>query len=334
MNFKEQYWKYSLIALILGIGAILFIKFIPFLSGILGASTIYILVRRQMFYLTGKRRIRRSFVALLMLAEAALCFLIPISLGIWLFINKLQDVNLDPQAFIHFAEHLADLIHEKTGYNVLDKTNIMSVVSALPRLGQWLMGGIGSFSVNVFVLLFVLYFMLIGGRQMERYVFELLPFNEKNKRKVLREINMIVKSNAIGIPLQALIQGMIAMTGYYIFSTPSPLLFGFFTCLATVIPIVGTALVWVPLVIYLAFVGDWVQAAGLLVYAVAIITNVDNLIRFVLQKQMADIHPLVTIFGVVIGLSLFGFMGIIFGPLLLSVYILCIRIFKDEYLEK
>lgn len=334
MDFKEQYWKYSLIALILGLGAILFMKFVPFLSGILGATTIYILVRKQMFYLTEKKRIRKSFVALLMLGEAALFFLIPISLGIWLFIKQLENINLDPQAFIGFIEHVAELIEEKTGYNVLNKANIMSVVSAIPRVAQWLMGEISSFAVNVFVLLFVLYFMLIGGRHMEQYVFELLPFNRKNKRNVLQEIDMIVKSNAIGIPLQALIQGVIAMAGYYLFHTPSPFLFGFFTCLATVIPILGTALVWAPLVAYLGITGDWVHAIGLLIYSLVIITNVDNVIRFVLQKQMADIHPLITIFGVVIGLALFGFMGIIFGPLLLSIYILCISIFKEEYLEQ
>ena len=70
--------------------------------------------------------------------------------------------------------------------------------------------------------------------------------------------------------------------------------------------------------------GDWVNAAGLTAYALIIITNVDNLIRFILQKKMADTHPLITIFGVIIGLSLFGFMGIIFGPLLISIFILCL----------
>ena len=70
-----------------------------------------------------------------------------------------------------------------------------------------------------------------------------------------------------------------------------------------------------------------------MIYAALIITHVDNLIRFVIQKKMADIHPLITIFGVIIGLPLFGFMGVIFGPLLLSIFLLCADIFKREYLE-
>lgn len=68
-------------------------------------------------------------------------------------------------------------------------------------------------------------------------------------------------------------------------------------------------------------------------FALIVITNVDNLARFILQKKIADIHPLITIFGVVIGLSLFGFMGVIFGPLLISIFLLCLNIFKKEYLD-
>lgn len=81
---------------------------------------------------------------------------------------------------------------------------------------------------------------------MEKYIYELLPFSDTNKKNVLKEINMIVRSNAIGIPLLAVIQGGIATLGYYLFDIPSALLFGFLTCFATVIPIVGTSIGMVP----------------------------------------------------------------------------------------
>ena len=109
---------------------------------------------------------------------------------------------------------------------------------------------------------------------MEKYIYELLPFSDTNKKNVLKEINMIVRSNAIGIPLLAVIQGGIATLGYYLFDVPSALLFGFLTCFATVIPIVGTALVWFPLAAYLALSGDWTHAIGLLLYCGLIVTNI------------------------------------------------------------
>ena len=82
MSLKESYWKYSLIIIILVMGIILFIEFIPFLGGILGAFTIYILLRKQLQYLTEKKRLNRSLVAILLLLETILCFLIPLSLAV------------------------------------------------------------------------------------------------------------------------------------------------------------------------------------------------------------------------------------------------------------
>ncbi|MCD8262534.1 MAG: AI-2E family transporter [Bacteroides sp.] len=333
MTVKERYWRYSLVAITLVLGGIIYMESRPFLSGVLGAITIYLLVRKQMVYLTRKKRIKRVPAALLLLGEAVLCFLIPLGLVVWLCVHMVQSIDLDPSSLISSIEHISDLVKEKTGYNLLQAENLTSLVSYAPRIGQYIMGGISSFAINIFFLLFILYFMLIGAEPMERYVYEILPFNPKNKRVVLNEINLIVKSNAIGIPLLGIIQGVIAMIGYMLFGCPTPVLFGVLTAFATIIPIVGTALVWFPLMIYLALTGDWGNFIGLTLYSLLIVTNIDNFIRFLLQKKLADTHLIVTFFGVIIGITFFGFMGVIFGPLLLSGFLLCVNIFKNEYLD-
>ena len=333
MSVKEQYWRYSLIAIIIVLGIVLFQQITPFLGGLLGALTIYILVRKQMIRLTTKRKMKRSTAALLITTEAVFFFLIPISLVVWMLVDKLQNLNLDPQSIIAPIEEIAGIIKSKTGYDVLGSDTTSFIVSALPRIGQAVMGGISSFVVNLFVLVFVLYFMLIGGIKMEAYVNAILPFNATNTEHVIHEINKIVRSNAIGIPLLAVIQGGVAMIGYFIFGAPNALLLGFLTCFATVIPMVGTGLIWFPVAVYMALTGDWPNAIGLAAYGGIIVSQLDNLIRFILQKKMADTHPLITIFGVVIGLSLFGFMGVIFGPLLLSLFFLFVDMFKREYLD-
>lgn len=334
MSIKEQYWKYSLIAIIIGLGIILFRQIIPFLGGLLGALTIYILVRKQMIHLSEKRNMKRSLAAILITGEAILCFLVPLALVVWMLVINLQSINLDPQTIISPFEEAASIIKAKTGYNILGGDIISYIISVLPSIGQTLMGGISSFAVNMFVLIFVLYFMLIGGKKMEQYINNILPFNEINTQNVVHEINMIVRSNAIGIPLLALIQGGVAMIGYWIFGAPNILLSGLLTCFASIIPMIGTSLVWVPIAIYMALIGNWLQAFGLALYGALIISQLDNLIRFIIQKKMADIHPLITVFGVVIGLSIFGFMGIIFGPLLLSLFFLFVDMFKREYLDE
>ncbi|EGK00721.1 MULTISPECIES: AI-2E family transporter [Dysgonomonas] len=333
MTIKEKYWQYSLIIIILFMGVILFHYFSPLFSGILGASTVYILVRKQMFYLTGKKKFGKNLAASLILVEVVMCFLIPLAIAVWLLIQELQGINLNLTSSIESVQEVIAMVKERTGYNILSTDNLVSAAAYLPKIGQILIGSVSSFAVNSVVMLFVLYFMLIGGPQMEAYLNDLLPFNNENKKDVLREIDVMVKSNAIGIPLLASIQGIFATLGYIIFGVPDPILFGFLTCFATIIPIVGTMFIWLPLVIYMAITGDWLNAIGLTAYSLIVISNVDNLLRFILQKKIANTHPLITVFGVVIGLPVFGFWGVIFGPLFLSMFILLVDIFKRGYLD-
>lgn len=331
-EIKEQYWRYSLVVIILLLGVVIFFKITPFLGGLLGASTLYVLLRGQMFYLTEKKHWRKWIMALLLLLETIIFCLIPIGLVVWLFVSKLQAVNLDPQSLLEPVQHVAELIREKTGYDVLSRTNLNALLGVLPRIGQVLMGSISSFVINVVVLLLILYFMLTGGKKMEAYVRNILPFNRRYKKDVLHEFHLVVRSNAIGVPVLAVLQGATAFLGYYLFGVPEALLWGVISCFATIIPVIGVAIVWIPLMLYIGVTGHWGMAVGLAAYCLVVVANVDNLIRSVLQKKMADTHPLITIFGVIIGLSLFGFMGVIFGPLLLSVFVLCVEIFREEYL--
>ena len=188
------------------------------------------------------------------------------------------------------------------------------------------------FVINLCVAIMLLFFMLSGGRAMEHYISTVLPFREENKREVLDKVQLIVRSNAIGIPLLAIIQGVISLGGYLLSGAPNPVLAAMLTAFASIIPIIGTTIIWVPISIYFLLMGDWVHALILLAYGGLIVAQSDNLIRFILQKKMANIHPLITIFGVVAGLPIFGFMGIIFGPLIVSLFLLFVEMFRKEYL--
>ncbi|NDW11339.1 AI-2E family transporter [Bacteroides sp. 214] len=333
MNFVEQYRKYFLIVIILIVGIAIFIKATPFISGILGAMTFYVLLRGQMKKLTEEKKLKKALAACLLIVEVVLFFLLPAVFILTILINKLSTFHFDVNILIQPIESFATTIKAKTGYNILKPDNLSELVKVMPEIGQYLLNSVSSFFLNVMVMLFILYFMLVGREPMEKYIYELLPFSDENKKTVLSETNIIVKSNAIGIPLLAVIQGCIALLGYYIFDVPNAFLFGLITCVATIIPLVGTAIIWIPLAVYLLIQQEWGNAIGLAAYGMLVITQVDNLIRFVMQKQMANIHPLITIFGVFIGLPLFGFMGVIFGPLLLSMFLLCVNIFKKEYLN-
>jgi predicted PurR-regulated permease PerM len=277
---------------------------------------------------------KNVFAAILILLEVIACVCIPLYLFVWVLITKIQYVNVDISQLIDTAKHFVSLIDEKTGYNVLNVSNVETAAGYLTKGVQFIIGQVSGLLVTTIVMIFLLYFMLISRKEMKMYVLNLLPFHEENKQAVTHEIKQIVVSNAIGIPLLAILQGGVAVIGYWAAGVPSALLFGVLTAFATIIPLVGTGLVWCPLVVYLALTGNWIAAIGLLAYCAIILINIDNVFRFLLQKKLADTHPLITVFGVILGLQLFGFWGIIFGPLLISMFFLLVNIFKKQYLDK
>ena len=333
ISVREKYWRYSLFVLILGLGAAIFVELRPLLGGMLGASTLYILLRGQLRLLNERRGWRRSAAATLLLAEAVCCFLVPLTLIVWLLAGRLQEVVSHSGVVVDQLRRLAEVIRDRTGFDLIGDAGMPSLLSSVSHLGQWLLHSVFDLMLNLIALLFLLYFMLIGGSRMERYVREVLPFSRGVSREILREVHLIVRSNAIVLPLLAATQGLLAYVGYLIFGVTMPLFWGVVTCFASVLPVLGTALVWLPLAGYLALEGRWGAAVGLLLYGSLLVVHVDNVMRLLLQKRLADVHPLITILGVVAGLPLFGFMGVIFGPLVVALFVFCVDLFKRTYLD-
>jgi predicted PurR-regulated permease PerM len=185
---------------------------------------------------------------------------------------------------------------------------------------------------DVFVLYFLLFFMLSNAVELELYVRKNLPFNDANDQLLLQELKSQTISNSIGIPIIAIAQGIAAGIGYWVFGVDEAFFWAVISAMLSVIPVVGATLVWVPLAIILYLSGNQWQAVALVIYFMAGVGLLDNVLRFALQKRLGDTHPLITFFGVIIGLPLFGFVGLIFGPLLISYFILLLRIYRNEYL--
>ena len=327
---KEQYWKYSLIIFIIGLGMLLFRQAQPFMNGILGGFTLYILLRNFSNWLQTK--IKPLLAVWMITIGVTLFILIPVSLFSWAIVSQISGMHFDTQAIIHPAHQVIDIIEERTGFDLLSEKSLSFMVVQASSIGQKIMTGVSDLIVNLAVAIMLMFFMLWEGRKMEHYVSTIMPFEESNKREVLNKIQLMVRSNAIGIPLLAVIQGIISLGGYLLCDAPNPYLTALLTAFASIIPLVGTALIWIPVSIYFLIMGEWINALILLGYGGIIISQCDNLIRFLLQKKMANIHPLITIFGVVAGLPIFGFMGIIFGPLLVSLFLLFLDMFRKEYL--
>ena len=329
---QEKYFELTLLCLILLTGAILFYQALPFINGILGAITLYILLRRPNYLLAKKVGQNKSSWIIVILIT--LFFMIPISLILWYAIDFIVSIDFNPQIIIQKFTSTINALEKTVGFELMSDKTLSFITAKITQIANMLMSGLNNFAVNLFTALLLLFFLLSGGMRMENYIARLLPFSKDNKKAIIERINLIVKSNAIGIPLLALLQGIVATIGYSLCGVNNALLFGLITGFASIIPIVGTMIVWIPLSIAQYFEGTLLSTIGLVVYGLVVISQCDNVLRLILQKKMANTHPLITIFGVIAGIPVFGFMGVIFGPLLVALFLLFTDMFANQYIAQ
>jgi len=166
---------------------------------------------------------------------------------------------------------------------------------------------------------------------MESKFYEWAPLKDENLLLLRKDLNRMVLSNAIGIPLIAFAQGVVGLIGYLIIGVPEPWFWFVITAFTALLPVVGAALAYIPLSLLLFADGDNIRGLIVLGFGLGIIGSVDNVFRFWLNKKLGDVHPLITVFGVIIGVNMFGFIGIIFGPILISLFLIMIRIYANEF---
>jgi predicted PurR-regulated permease PerM len=319
------------IVLILLLGGVLFWKGKDFIPAFLGALTLYVILRPAVFYLVYKRRWRRSLTAVLLILLSFIVLMVPLALMVNMMTARVSFVIEHSADLISGLQRFAAEIKLNTHFDILSPDTVKKVQDALTNFLPKFLGSTFNVFTTLFIMYFILYFMLLESRRMEYVLYEYIPLKEANVDRLGIEVKNMVVSNAVGIPLLGVVQGLFAALGYWVFGVQDILFWGVVTGFMSMVPVVGTAVVWVPLSIFLIVNEATWMGIGLLIYGAIVIVNLDNVFRFIWQKKVADVHPLVTVFGVLIGISLFGFVGIIFGPLLISMFILLLKIYGDEF---
>lgn len=332
-NFNERFRQIVFFILIAALSLLIFWHLRNVIPGILGAVTLYVLNRRLLFKLHFRKKWNRTLIVILLLFIDSVLLLIPFVLAVVFITPKLAYFTNNANELFAGLKEIINNISVRVGFEVLSKDTLTSLPGMISSMLPNFLGTALSGLTNLGVFYFMLYFMLQYAERMEHTISKYIPLKNKNLSLIASETKAIVTSYSIGIPVLAIAQGIAAFIGYLIFGIHDPLLWGFITCVCSVIPFVGSAIIWIPLVSYLYATGNMNDCLGLGIYSVVVILNIDNLLRIVLLRAFADIHPLITLFGVIIGIQLFGFLGLIFGPLLLSYLLLLMRIYTSEFSE-
>lgn len=330
-TFNNRLRQVILLLLIAGLAVLLLRQLFIFLPGFLGAITLYILLRETYFFLTIKKQWKKTGTALLFILASLLVIAIPVYLSIHLISKKISVALANQAELIADAKIVGQKIYELTGFQLMTEENILTYQKQAATIIPSLINSSAAILSNFAIMFFLLYFLLVNGRMVEKFLDRFIPLKEENVDLLGRETKNMIRANAVGIPVLAIIQGLVAAIGYWIFGVKDFGLWGFLTGVFSMVPIVGSAVIWAPITVYLFATNQTGHAIGLLTYALVLISNIDYVVRLTLLKKFMDVHPLITIFGVIIGLGLFGFWGVIFGPLLISYFIILVKIYMNEF---
>jgi predicted PurR-regulated permease PerM len=189
-----------------------------------------------------------------------------------------------------------------------------------------------SLALSLFVMLFVMYYIFLDIH----YVFirsaEYLPFKQSNAIWLVRQFEHISKAILLGQILVSTIQGLIGAVGFLLFGLPDAVLWGIVMAIGSLVPIVGTSLVWLPAGVYLLAHKEYFSGLGIIIWGALVVGQIDNFVRPRLGKKLGNINPIVMLLGAFAGLEFFGVIGVVVGPFLLAFFLLMLQVYRQEYL--
>ena len=312
-------------------GLLILYELRAFISTFLGAIIFFVLFRGFMSKLVTKYKWNESLAAGLIILISFVSILIPVLVLSYLLYSKISVVINDPSSLISLVNIVDAKIFDTFGIHVVSSANIDSLKLQAGNLISGFVGRIFSILGSIVIMYFILFFMLIKRERLTEEVNNYLPFNIENIKLFARDLELITLSNTIGVPIISVLQGTAAGLGYWFLGLNDPVFWGAITALVAFIPFAGTAIVWLPSSVFLIASGNVWQGIVLAIYCVAVVVNIDTILRFKILKKFANVHPIVTVFGVIIGLNLFGLPGLIFGPLMISYFLICVKLYRKIY---
>lgn len=332
-SFNDRIKQVLLLVLIILLVYLVIEELYLFLPGILGALTLYILSRASYFQLVYHRKWKKGWSAGLFILYYLMLIGLPVFLAVTLISPKINAFLENPTEMINSVKTSINTIQQRLGFTVISESSLTNSLSKLSAFVPTVLNSTANLITNLAIMLFILYHMLVNGSEMERMLNRIIPLKQENINMLASETKKMVRANALGIPLISIIQGVVATLGYFLFGVKEWALWGFLTGVFAFFPVIGTMAVWVPLVLYAFAIGDTWNATALLLYSVIVTGNVDYMARITLLKRMGDVHPVITILGVIVGLGLFGFIGLIFGPLVVNYVIVLFNIYMNEFID-
>ena len=315
--------------------------FVPLLVGLLLGYVFY-----SLYLKLGKKFNNKTLLALLLCVFVFLIILIP---GIFFIKSLIQEsyslfilakqklsTGLFENCSNSFCQSLKNFGQDPAINNHIEQV-IKTITNWIVQKGSTFLVAVPKIILNLFIILFIMYYSLKDGNQLVEKVGRILSMKQKKYQFVIKRFKEITHGIVYGYLMIALIQGFLGGVGFFLFGVPSPLFWGVMMGLMALIPFLGTGIIWMPAALIILLSGIFQDSAGLIgkgiglfLYGLLIVSSVDNILRPKLMSEKAKIHPAILLLGIFGGTILFGPIGVIFGPLIFSLTVVLI----NSYYEK
>ncbi len=236
----------------------------------------------------------------------------------------------------------ADLIQS----NLLNKINASGsgeeilktlVIDVTSNIKDWLVSGTSAFVkgttdfiVSLAIIILTMFFFFVEGRSLAEKIIKLSPLPTKYDMEIIRKFRAVSRTTFISVFATAFIQGLLGAIGFLIIGWPFIFIFVIMAFLS-IIPYIGSSIFYVPAAIYLILTGQVWQGIFVLAWCFVVVSNIDEIIRAYIIKGKAEVNPIFVVFSIIGGISLFGFWGVIVGPLIISLVATIFHIYELEF---
>ncbi|MBK0380222.1 AI-2E family transporter [Mucilaginibacter segetis] len=328
--FNHKQRNNIILVSIIVLGCFLLYALSELFSSILGAIVLFTIFRPFYLYMVEKRKFNKPLAALIIIFISLIVIVIPfLSLSI-MVIGRIASINRDALPIDKWTASIDAFTAKNLNQPHFAENTLQKLGAYAADLFPSILGSAANIILTLLVLYFLLYFMFVQMREFESGLLKYAPFREQHALRFAIALRDSTYSNVLGQGIIALTQGILLANGFWIFGIPDPVFWGIIGAFISFLPVVGAPTLCIPASIILFATGHNVKGILLLAYGLLFIGNVDNVLRMIINKRIANTHPIISVIGVFIGLPLFGILGLVFGPVLLSYFLLLLEIYETN----
>ncbi len=297
-------------------------------TAFLGSIILYTIFKPVYFFLS--KKIGKVLSAVSIIISSFIIIIIPFFALSFMVVNRLTNLKKDQFMVKAMISRLDDFVGLKLNQPDLIDKYVSKFSDFIQDLFPSVLSGALGIFLTVTIMYFILYFMFVESVEFETVLLRYAPLREHHALQFASELRNTTYSNILGQGLIALVQGLLVTMSFFIAGVNDAVFWGVISFFLSFMPVIGAPLVTLPAALILFLNGHHWQGIFILIFTLLVIINIDNVIRFMINKKLADTHPIITVVGVIIGLPLFGFVGLVFGPLLLLWFFHLLKVYETD----